>query len=140
MSFDLKIVAGDVSFTNGDLSVITGKDKLKQDLLKLALTEVGSNPLQSWYGSFVSASIIGSSLPIDVISSMAKSQLEKSIDTLKQLQAQQAASGQAVSPDEQISFIKGISVLQNQADLRILNVSIEVLTRAFGQVGASFTV
>lgn len=140
MSFDLQIIGGDLSFKNGDLVLVRGKDKLQQDLLKIALTEIGSNPLQPWYGSLISNNLIGSTLPMNIITSMAKSQLERSIETLKQLQASQAASGQSMTPDEQISYISGISVLQNQTDLTILNVSIKVLSRAFGQVSASFTV
>ena len=140
MSFDLKIVSGDLQFTNGDLVIVRGKEKLEQDLVKIVLTEAGSNPIHPWYGSLVSNNLIGSSLPIDVVISSAKSQLEKSIQTLKKLQEIQVASGQKVSPDEQISYIQDISLFQNPTDLRVLNVAIRVLNRAFGSVSTSLTV
>jgi hypothetical protein len=129
VSFDLKIIAGDLRIDGGDLALVRGSDKLKQDLVKIVLTEVGSNPLQPWYG-----------LPMDIIINTAKSQLERSIETLKQLQTDQASKGQKLTPDEQISFIQGISVMQDSKNLQVLKINISVLTRAFGQVQTSFTV
>ena len=140
MSFDLKIVAGDLRIENGDLALIKGSDKLKQDIVKVALTELGSNPVQPWYGSLLSSNLIGSGLPSDIVISTVKSQIEKSIEMLKQLQADQISKGQKLTPDEQISFIKGISVVQDTKNPQVLRVGISVLTRAFGQVNASFTV
>jgi phage baseplate assembly protein W len=140
VSFDLKIIAGDLRIDGGDLALVRGSDKLKQDLVKIVLTEVGSNPLQPWYGSLVSNNLIGSGLPMDIIINTAKSQLERSIETLKQLQTDQASKGQKLTPDEQISFIQGISVMQDSKNLQVLKINISVLTRAFGQVQTSFTV
>lgn len=140
MSFDLKIIAGDLQVKNGDLSILTGSGKLEQDLTKIALTDIGSNPIQPWYGSLISNNLIGSSLPTDIVISSIKSQLERSINILKQLQDNQVASGQKTSPNELISYVSGISVLQNPQDLRTINVAIKVLSRAFGTIITSLTV
>jgi hypothetical protein len=139
MSFDLAVKAGDFVIKNSDLQTIKGTDKLVQDILKIAMTEAGSNPLQPWYGSLVSKSLIGSYLQIDITVAMAKSQLQNAIENLQNLQSLQVKSGQRVDPSEQISFIKDINVSQNTIDPRIWEVRIIVLNRVFGKVVASFT-
>lgn len=138
LSFDLKVVSGDLKIENGNLATIRGKDKLTQDLVKIATTELGANPIHSWYGSMVSASLIGSSLSTEITNSIAQSQLQNAIDTLKQLQSLQAKTGQKMTPDEQISYIQGISVQRNNQDLRVVQVMIKVLNRAFGTVNVAF--
>lgn len=138
MSFDLKIVAGDLKIENGNLAILQGKDKLGQDLVKIATTELGANPLHSWYGSMVSASLIGSALPEEITNNIAQSQLQNAIDILKQLQNLQASSGQKMTPDEQISYIQGISIQRSTRDMRVVKVIIKVLTKAFGTVSVSF--
>lgn len=138
MSFDLKIIAGDLKIENGDLAILKGKDKLTQDLVKIATTELGANPLHSWYGSMVSASLIGSALPAEISNSIAQSQLTSAIETLKELQTIQVGTGQKMTPDEQISYIQGISIQRSNRDLRVVQVMIGVLTRAFGSVNVTF--
>lgn len=138
MSFDLKIVKGDLRIENGDLATIKGIEKLKQDLLKISTTEMGSNPLQPWYGSLVSNSLIGNNLPDEVSFPMARTQLQNAIEKLKQLQELQTASGQKTTPDEQLSYIQGVSILRYPQDPRIIRVMIKVLTRSFGSATVSF--
>lgn len=138
MSFDLKIISGDLKIENGSLSVLQGKEKLQQDLVKIATTELGANPLHSWYGSMVGSSLIGSTLPEDISNSVAESQLQNAIDMLKQLQNLQVSTGQKMTPDEQISYIQGISIQRHSLDLRVIQIAIKVLTRAFGTVTVSF--
>jgi hypothetical protein len=140
MSFDLKIVNGDIVFENANLAVIRGKDKLVQDILKMALTSVGANPLQPWYGSFLSKTLIGSVLQTDIVLTYAKSQLQNSLETLKKIQNLQVAAGVKMSPEEQISFVKDISITRNSVDLRLYSVVISVINRAFGKVNVDFGV
>lgn len=140
MSFDLKVVNGDLVIKNADLAKVTGNDKLIQDLLKIALTTAGANVLQPWYGSLISKTLIGSYISSDIVIDAAKTQLQNAIQNLKNLQNLQVASGQKVTPDEQISFISDISVVRNNIDLRLFYVTIKVLDRAFGRVNAAFPV
>ncbi len=139
MSYDLKILNGDLSIKNADLSTITGKDKLIQDLLKIALTTAGSNTLQPWYGSLISQTLIGSYLNSNIVISVARSQLQNAIKNLQNLQNLQVQSGQATSPDEMIAFVSDISINRNTIDPRLFSVLIKVLNRSFGQVSATFT-
>ena len=75
MSYDIKIKNGDFSIENGDLKKVTDSEKLIQDILKICLTAVGSNPLNPWYGSFLSKSIIGSAVDTSMVADIAKIQL-----------------------------------------------------------------
>jgi hypothetical protein len=125
--------------SNGDLATVSGSNKLKQDLLKIALTTVGANPLQPWYGSLVGKTLIGSFVRSDIVFTMAQAQLTNSIENLKSLQNIQVSSGQQVTPDEQIASISNISIIRNTIDPRLINVVIQVLSRAFTNVSTSFT-
>jgi phage baseplate assembly protein W len=138
LSFDLQILNGDLVLDNGDLSVIRNNDKLIQDLLKIAQTTLGSNPLQPWYGSMISRTLIGSVLSTDITISSAQSQLQTAVETLKSLQAIQIQQGQKVSPGEQIAAISKISITRNTVDPRIFSVVIRVLDKSFGGVAATF--
>ena len=140
MSFDLKVLNGDLVITNSDFAIVQGNDKLVQDLLKIALTEAGGNVLNPWYGTLISKSLIGSVLQNDILLSVAQTQLQNAVENLKKLQNMQVASGQSVSPDEQIAFIQNISITQNPFDPRLYQTTINVLSRSFGKVSATFTV
>lgn len=139
MSYDLQVLNGDLVIQNGDLATIQGKAKLIQDLLKIAITTAGSNPLQPWYGSLISKTLIGSYLSSDIVISTAQSQLQVAIENLQNLQNLQVQSGQPVTPDEQISFINDISITRSTVDPRLFSVVIKVLSKSYGQVAAAFT-
>ena len=60
MSFDLTLNKGDIKITNtGTVSTVTSNAKLKQDIIKILLTEVGDNKFHPEYGSHVGALEIG---------------------------------------------------------------------------------
>jgi len=140
MSYDLQVLNGDLVISStADLATTQGNPKLIQDLLKIAITAAGSNPLQPWYGSLVSKTLIGSYLSSDIVISTAQSQLQNAIENLQNLQNLQVQSGQTVTPDEQISFINDISITRSTVDPRLFSVIIMVLSKSFGKVAASFT-
>src|SRR5271170_4302310 len=103
MSFDLQIINGDLVLQNGALGTVINSQKLIQDILKIALTPAGSNPLQPWYGSFISRSLIGSPLASSIILQVAQSQLQNALENLMTLQQKQVKSFQMVTPDEQLN-------------------------------------
>lgn len=140
MSFDLSIQNGDLSVVNGQLALVTGQTKLIQDILKICLTRNGSNIFQPWYGSSISNSMIGSFLAEDITLSVAKAQLQVSIENLKKVQELQASTGQKMSPDEQISYITDISINRNPIDYRLIQIKINVLTKSFSKTTVNFTV
>jgi len=139
MSFDLKLFGGDLVIKNGDLSIVEGADKLVQDILKLVSTQLGSNPFFPSYGSPVSQMLIGTS-ELDFAEDVATHQLKASIERLKDLQQDQIKNNQIVTPDEQISVIKDVSVKQAKDDPRYYFVNFTVINKAFQSVPISFAV
>lgn len=141
MSFDLQVLGGDLVISStGDVATVTGSTKLEQDLLKIAITPVGGNPLQPWYGSLISKTLIGSFLKSTIIFTQAQAQLTNAIENLQALQNMQVQSGQTVTPDEQIASISNIAINRSTVDLRLISVNIQVLSKAFGSVSTTFTV
>lgn len=140
MSFDLRVRNGDLVLQNGDLAAVVNTDKLVQDLLKICTTSAGSDPMNPWYGSYISRSLIGSYLAPSMTVQIAQSQLQTAIENLKNLQSSQIKSFQMVSPAEQISAILNISIVQNPSDPRIYQVGVRVLSKALTPVTTSFNV
>jgi hypothetical protein len=139
MSFDLKIKSGDLAIENGDLRVVEDSEKLIQDLLKVALTASGSNPLFPWYGTYIQKTLIGSSLDSSITMQMAQSQLDTAIQNIKALQEEQSLSGQSVTADEQIGVVLDISVNRNVKNPTLFDVKIKVLSKGTKPITAAFT-
>jgi phage baseplate assembly protein W len=141
MSWDLKIVSGDLVLKNGKLDIVQDSAKLIQDILKILLTAAGSNPLQSWYGSFLSRTIIGNpNNDPGMLIQIAKSQIETALTNLQNLQKLQLQSFQRMSADEQLSAILGISVTQSQVNPTLFMIKIKVMTAGLRSVDTSFVV
>ena len=129
MSFDLKLIDGDFSIKNGDVEKTEGINKLFQDINKICLTKVGSNPLQPWYGSYLTKALIGSTMNTSLIKSLGKNQLQKSLENLKQLQELQINTGQKMSLDEQIAAITNITVDISPVNPSVVLANIFCLTK-----------
>lgn len=140
MSFDLKIVNGDLVINQGALQTVVDSEKLIQDILKICLTDVGANPLHPSYGSFLSRSVVGNPLQTSVVVQIAKSQLNNCLTNLQQLQQLQVKSFQKVSADEQLAAITGISVVKSAFDPRLFTVKISCLTKGFQPITTAFTI
>jgi len=140
MSYDLKFKSGDLVIENGDLRVVVDSEKLIQDLLKVAVTTAGSNQLFPWYGTYVSRTLIGSSLETGITMQIAQSQLQNAITSIKALQEGQVRSGQIVSADEQINSIADISINRNSNDPRLFDVKIKVISKGFKTITTAYTV
>lgn len=140
MSFDLKIVNGDLVINQGALQTVVDSEKLIQDILKICLTDVGSNPLHPSYGSFLSRSVIGNALQTNVVVQIAKSQINSCLVNLQTLQQLQVKSFQRVTADEQLAAITGISVVRSGFDPRLFNVKISCMTKGFQPITTAFTV
>lgn len=140
MSFDLKIINGDLVINNGALRTVTDSEKLIQDILKICLTNVGSNPLYPGYGSFLSRTIIGNAMYTSSIIQIAKSQLNTCLTNLQSLQQTQVQSRQRVTADEQFAAVTDISVTRSTQDPRLFNVNIKGLTKGFKPITTAFQV
>lgn len=140
MSYDLKIMNGDLVIKNSQLQTVIDSEKLIQDILKICLTTAGTNPLHPGYGSFISRTIVGSPLYTTILVQIAKSQLNNCLENLKSLQDTQVKSFQRVSADEQISAIMDISIVRNQIDPRLFDIQIKALTKGFKPISTAFRV
>jgi len=140
MSFDLKISNSDLVISNGALKTVVDSEKMIQDILKMALTDAGSNPMHPWYGSFVSRTLIGNPNYNSMLVQIGKSQLTTALENLKKLQELQVKSFQRVSADEQIAAISDISIVQNEIDPRLFDVIIRVISKGLKPLTTAFTV
>jgi len=140
MSFDLKIIAGDLVINQGSLVTVVDSEKLIQDILKICLTAAGTNPLHPWYGSFISRTLIGNPNQTSMLVQIAKSQLTTALTNLQQLQNLQLQSFQRMSADEQITAILDISVLQSQVNPTLFNVRVQVLSKGLKPITTNFAV
>jgi hypothetical protein len=140
MSFDLKISRGDLVITQGALKTVVDSEKLIQDILKVATTTAGSNPIHPWYGSFISRTLVGNPNHNSVLVQIGKSQLTTALQNLKDLQDLQTQSYQRVSADEQIAAISDISIIQNQIDPRLFDVVIVALSKGLKPITTAFQV
>lgn len=140
MAFDLQILGGDLVIQNGDLAKVTSSNKLLQDILKIAITQVGTNPYQPWYGSLVSNTLVGSVLPDDVTTNAAEGQLQLALNALQTMQVTQQKGKVPLTAAEQIASIKKINVYRDPNDPRQFNVSISVISKAYTPITAIFSV
>lgn len=140
MSFDLKIISGDLVINQGLLVTVVDSEKLIQDILKICLTAAGTNPLHPWYGSFISRTLIGNANQTSMLVQIAKSQLTTALTNLQQLQTLQLQSFQRMSADEQITAILDISILQSQVNPTLFNVRVQVLSKGLKPITTNFAV
>lgn len=140
MSFDLKIINGDLVIQNGGLRTVTDSEKLIQDILKICLTNIGANPINPGYGSFLSRTIIGNPMYTSTVVSIAKTQLTTCLNNLQTLQQAQIRSRQRMTADEQLAAISDISVVRNTLDPRLFNVTIKGMTKGFKPITTAFSV
>jgi hypothetical protein len=139
MSFDLKIVDGDLKISStGDLQKVENTDKLIQDIIKILTVPIGGNPFFPWYGSPISNSLVGNPLSFQFIGTLASSQLRGSLENLQKLQNAQVSTGQKVTPAELLAAIKEVSIQRNQIDPRYFRVVINALSKALTPVNTFF--
>lgn len=140
MSFDLKIISGDLVINQGLLQTVVDSEKLIQDILKICLTTAGTDPQAPWYGSYISRTLIGNPNQTSMLVQIAKSQLNTALTNLQQLQTTQVKSFQRVSADEQLAAITDISVIQNTINPTFFQITISGLTKGFKPITTAFMV
>jgi phage baseplate assembly protein W len=140
VSYDIKVINGDLVLQGGDFRLVYDSEKLIQSILKICLTPAGSNPLQPWFGSFINRSLIGSSLSSSITVQIAQSQLQNALQNLMTLQQQQVKSFQTVTPDEQINSISGISINRDASNPTQYNVVVSVMNKGYKPISTAFTV
>jgi len=139
MSFDLKLNEGDLKIENGDLAVVFDTNKLNQDLLKIIITPLNSNPVNPWCGSNVGLALIGNTFDLEFGIEAARAQVSTAVDNLLRMQLSQSQT-QVLSPAESILSIKDIYVNTNATDRRVVETKVSVISAALTIVDVFFTV
>lgn len=140
MSFDLKIKNGDISWNrDGSITTVIGNNKLRQDILKILLTDLGSNKYHKRYGSYIGRLNIGDISDNRLISLDLERSAMNAIKNLMALQRFQAKK-QGLSPGEIIVDINKVSVTRDDLDPRLYNITVSVMTREITDFTTSLSV
>jgi hypothetical protein len=140
MSFDLKVINNDISFSSsGDVDIVQNTEKLIQDVLKIILTSQGSNQFYKWYGSTISQRVIGEVLGSYYTKVELTRSIQESLSNLIALQQQQSIY-QSVSPQETLMAINYIDIEIDENDPRVYNIILSVLTKKMTALETTFQV
>jgi phage baseplate assembly protein W len=140
MSFDLKIINGDISAgPDGIVNIVTGNAKLKQDILKILLTDIGSNQYHQKYGSYIGRLNIGDVVDQRLIELDIENSARNAIKNLMAMQRVQSKR-QELSSGEVIEDITNVSVQRDNSDPRLYNIVVSVLTREITELTTSLAI
>lgn len=117
-------VENDIRFqSDGSAILVDSEDLLYQSALKMLLTEQGSNPYHSWYGTTIK-SRIGAKMVGDVSSILAE-EIRTALKKFQNLQSDQARY-QSVTPEERLYRIVSVNVKPHDQDLTAFMADIRV--------------
>ena len=139
MSFDLALINGDLKIQpDGTIKTFTDTPKLRQDIIKIILTPLGSNPNHLWYGCSISNDT-GKNFPDIMRLARIQANVTQSLDNLKSLQTSQSAN-QQVSLAELIESVGSIDVERDIVEPRQMNVVVTVFSKRLSQLQELFTI
>lgn len=140
MSFDLKIKNGDLVLnSSGLLTSVIGNDKIRQDVVKIMLTNLESNRFHPRYGSALGSLQIGDVADQKIVEMNLRNSAEESIRYLMSLQKAQAQT-QVLSLSEVIIDITNISVGRDTSDPRLYTISVSLLTQKLDVINEAVTI
>ena len=140
MSFDLALERGDIKIgVSGSVKTVNGNAKLRQDIIKILLTELGDNKFHPKYGSYIGALQIGYHADNKLVSLDLENSARKAVRNLMSLQRSQSRK-QTLTPGELIIDIVNISVSRDDVDPRLYNIFVSVLTQELTEVRDNITV
>tara|TARA_B100000700_G_C14840013_1_gene758766 strand:- start:490 stop:921 length:432 start_codon:yes stop_codon:yes gene_type:complete len=134
MSFDLSIKKGDIEISSsGYVETVSGNAKLKQDIVKILLTNFGDNKFHPKYGSHIGALKVGHYADERLVSIDIESSAKNALKNLMKLQRSQSKR-QALTPGEIIVDVMNVAVKRDEADPRVYNILVSVLTQELTEV------
>jgi len=140
MSFDLSIEKGDIKISpRGSIETVSGNSKLKQDIVKILLTDLGDNKFHPKYGSYVGALQIGHYADDKLMSLDIESSAKNALRNLMGLQRAQSRR-QALTPGEVIVDVLSVIVKRDEVDPRLYNIFVSVLTQELTEVSSLVSV
>lgn len=139
MAFDLKLDNGRLILAdNGDAEVLTGTDKLIQDILRELTLPQGDDIFDTSRGSALNKDIVGMPLNPDVILPRIESSIIRTLEAFKERQ-ELYATRQFFSDAEILAEINDVSVAMNEIDPRQIDITIDVSSLALTPISISFT-
>ena len=140
MSFDLDLTNNDLGIkTDGTIRTVDKVNKLKQDIIKIILTPIGSNRFHPWYGSQISDNVVGGVLPDNILFHNISASIQDSLSRLQTLQQAQSTT-QYITMSETLDSVREIAVQRSIIDQRQVNVVLLAMSRDFDAVEESFTI
>lgn len=114
----------DWSFSSsGDMNMVSKEHLLLQELEKIIVTKLRSNPFQDWYGTGLHDLVGTKIFDFDVVKAKISDQISTAIERLKALQRQLVASRRKVDPGEMFGQILSLTV-ERQDDPTIVLVTL----------------
>ena len=111
MSFDLALVGGDISFgVDGNPVTVVDSAKLAQDVSKISMTPIGTDPGNANYGTKFRG-ILGKAMDFSTVQGLAARTEANALSLLQSIQAQQSAV-QTLTYLETIGNVDAIAVVQ----------------------------
>jgi len=140
MSFDLRIRNGDLGIdADGSMKLVNNNTKLRQDIVKILLTDLGENKFHKFYGSRVGALEIGGVTDRSIIDSDLEASVRRALSNLISMQKVQLKK-QFLTSGEKILEVTSVSVERDGADPRMYNVFISVLTQKLSTISEVITI
>jgi hypothetical protein len=140
MSFDLKIEKGDIAIDrDGTIKTVFDNEKLRQDIIKILLTNLRENKFHPEYGGDLGVLQIGHVADADFLELDLSSSAETAVNKIIALQRSQSKR-QFLTPGETIIQINDISVSRDTIDPRMYNIFISVLTQKLTTVIESVSI
>jgi phage baseplate assembly protein W len=140
MSFDLTVEKGDIKIgPSGSVQIVSGNSKLRQDIVKILLTDLGDNKFHPKYGSHVGALQIGHYADSKLMSLDIETSARNALKNLMALQRSQSRR-QALTPGETIVDILNVTVKRDDVDPRLYNIFVSVLTQELTEVSSLVSV
>ena len=140
MSYDLKLLKGDLVLNNsGSLRIVERNSKLRQDILKILLTDIGENKYHQYYGCLAGRLDIGNILDQDFFKTRLEDSVKSAIKNLMILQRNQIKY-QYVSPAETIVDISGVAAYRDKADPRMWSIFVSIITLEQDEITESITI
>lgn len=140
MSFDLDLTNNDLGIkADGSIRIVEKVNKLKQDIVKILLTPIGTMRFHPWYGSQITNDVVGNAIPDNILFHDLSTAVQESLSRLQTLQRAQSTT-QRVTMSELLGSVKDVMIQRNIRDPRQVNVIILVISKDFNAVEESFTI
>lgn len=126
----LKILYDYILSNTGKLLTVEDENKLLQDVEKAVYTILYTNIYHDWYGTEIYA-LIGQIRNDEYLRARITKEVSTTLEQIKSLQNDQKIKiGQKVTDRESIDRLGAISVNRSEIDPTLLNVAIEIISKA----------